>query len=437
MRISVFGLGYVGTVSAACLARDGHAVIGVDPNPSKVELIQSGVSPVIEGGLGELVSDSVDRHRLRATADYEEGVAESDLSFLCVGTPSQPNGSLDLEHLSRVSTQIGEALRSKRARHTVVIRSTVLPGTTHNTVIPGLETASGREVGDDLGVAVNPEFLREGTALHDFDHPPKTVIGATDLETSSQVARLYERCDAPLIRVDIAVAEMVKYTDNAWHALKISFANEVGNIAKALEIDSHEVMDIFCRDEKLNLSPAYLRPGQAFGGSCLPKDVRALTYKARSLDLSVPILESILPSNRLQVDRALRMVVEKQSRKVGILGFSFKAGTDDLRESPIVEMIESLIGKGFDLRVYDRNVNLGKLVGTNREYLLNRIPHISKLMVDRIDQVLEHAETIVIGNDDPDFAGVLEDLRAGQRVVDLVRCRPKRRSDGEYDGICW
>lgn len=437
MKIAVFGLGYVGTVSAACFARDGHEVMGVDPVATKVALINEGRSPVIEAGLGELVAELCERGALSATHDAAEAVATSDISMICVGTPSQTNGSLDYRYLRDVCVSIGEALAVKDDFHVVVVRSTILPGTMRSVVLPLLESRSGRSAGEGFGVAHNPEFLREGTALYDFDHPPKTVIGEGDPDTGERVANLYDRIDAPLIRVDLPVAELVKYVDNCWHALKVGFANEIGTIAKAVGLDSHEVMDIFCRDTKLNIAPTYLRPGQAFGGSCLPKDLRALVYHGRSLDLELPILSSVLPSNALHMERALRMVLDQGARKVGVLGFSFKAGTDDLRESPIVELVERLLGKGIDLRLYDRNVNLSRLVGANRDFLLNHIPHISRIMVDDLDEVLEHGEVIVIGNNDPEFRGVLERAGEHQTVIDLVRIAPEPKTRATYDGICW
>ena len=437
MRVSVFGLGYVGTVSAACLAHSGHRVIGVDTTASKVDLINAGTPPVIEKQLDAILAECVREKRLGATLDAERAIAESEVSLVCVGTPSQTNGSLDLKYVKRACEQIGHSLRNRDDHHVVVIRSTILPGTMRALVIPTLEAASGKRAGEDFGVCNNPEFLREGTAVHDYHHPPKTVIGSSDPRSGDIVAELYAGIDAPLIHTEIEVAEMVKYADNAWHAVKVAFANEIGNIAKDLGIDSHDVMDIFCRDTKLNISPYYMKPGFAFGGSCLPKDLRALTYAARQLDLQVPILASALESNRLQIKRGLDMILAAGSKRVGILGFSFKAGTDDLRESPIVEVIESLIGKGFDLRVFDRNVRLSALVGANREFIETRIPHISRLMVDSVDEVLTHADVIVVGNGDPEFAGVLDRLRSGQRIVDLVRISGKARSREDYQGICW
>lgn len=437
MKISIFGLGYVGTVSAGCLANDGHEVVGVDPIQTKVDLINRGLTPIIEVEIGEIIAENVRSGRLRAVADPVDAVQKTDLSFVCVGTPSQSNGNLDLRFIRRICEQIGEALRHKAPRHTVVIRSTVLPGTMHEIVIPVLEEFSGKKAGADFGVCHNPEFLREGSAVRDFKEPPKTVIGELDEVSGSLLAKLYEKLDAPLIRTSLEVAEMVKYVDNCWHALKIGFANEIGNISKVLGIDAHQVMKIFCQDRKLNISPAYLLPGFAFGGSCLPKDLRALTYKARSKDLHLPILGSILPSNEMQVNRGLQLIMEKGNKRVGILGFSFKSGTDDLRESPVIEVIERLLGKGYELRIYDKNVNVASLVGANRDFILNRIPHISRLMVDEVDAVLDHAQTVVIGNKDPEFQTVPDKLRDGQSVVDFVRITEHRSSNGKYDGICW
>lgn len=437
MKVSVFGLGYVGTVSAGCLANDGHEVVGVDPIQTKVDLINQGRTPIIEAEIGEIIAGNVKSGRLRAIVDPMEGIQTTDLSFVCVGTPSQPNGNLDLRFIRRICEQIGQAIKQKSGKHTVVIRSTVLPGTMRDIVIPILEESSQKKAGVDFGVCHNPEFLREGTAVRDFYAPPKTVIGELDRESGCLLAQLYEKLDAPLIRTCVETAEMVKYVDNCWHALKIGFANEIGNLGKSLGIDAHEVMNIFCQDRKLNISPAYLLPGFAFGGSCLPKDLRALTYKARTADLHLPILSSVLPSNEMQVNRGLQLIMDKGHKKVGILGFSFKAGTDDLRESPMIEVIERLLGKGYELCVYDKNVNIASLVGANRDFILNRIPHISRLMVDSVDAVLDFAQTIVIGNKDPDFRTVPEKVRDGQSIVDFVRITDRRSDNGKYDGICW
>lgn len=437
MRISIFGLGYVGTVSAGCLAHDGHEVIGVDPVRTKVDLINSGRSPIIEAEIGKIIAEAVKNGRLRATDNQDEAINQTELSFVCVGTPSQTNGNLDLTYIRRVCELIGRALKNKSARHTVVIRSTILPGTMRDIVIPTLEEYSEKKAGTDFGVCNNPEFLREGSAVMDFNFPPKTVIGQFDRESGELLATLYSKLDAPFIRTDLETAEMVKYVDNSWHALKIGFANEIGNICKSFTIDAHAVMKIFCQDKKLNISPAYLMPGFAFGGSCLPKDLRAMAYKAKTQDLQLPIMSAILPSNELQIVKGLRLITEKGHRHIGILGFSFKSGTDDLRESPMIEVIEHLIGKGYDLRIFDRNVSIASLVGANRDFILNRIPHISRLMVNSIDAVLDHAETVVIGNKDPEFEGVLERLHDGQNLVDFVRITSRRSENGRYDGICW
>lgn len=437
MKVSIFGLGYVGAVSAGCLADGGHQVIGVDPVQTKVDLINKGQSPIIEVDINEIIASNVKSGRLRATSDADAAINDTELSFVCVGTPSQANGNLDFRYIRRICEQIGEALKNKKARHTVVIRSTILPGTMHSIVIPVLEEFSGKKAGVDFGVCHNPEFLREGSAVKDFHAPPKTVIGEVDKTSGDMLAELYKKLDAPLIRTDLKTAEMVKYVDNCWHALKIGFANEIGNLSKTLDIDAHAVMNIFCQDRKLNISPAYLMPGFAFGGSCLPKDLRALSYKAKSQDLQLPILTSILPSNEMQVARGLQLVMDKGHKRVGILGFSFKAGTDDLRESPMIEVIERLLGKGHDLRIYDRNVHIASLVGANRDFILNRIPHISKLMVEKLDDVLAHGQTIVIGNKDPEFQEVPQRLRADQVLVDFVRIANRRSEEGKYDGICW
>jgi GDP-mannose 6-dehydrogenase len=437
LKISIFGLGYVGTVSAGCLAQQGHEVTGVDPIGAKVDLINAGQTPIIEAEIGEIIAAAAKSGRLRATGDTTRAICETELSFVCVGTPSQINGNLDLTYIRRVCEQIGQAIKTKSGRHAVVIRSTILPGTIRSVVIPVLEEYSGKKAGVDFGVCNNPEFLREGSAVKDFNFPPKTVIGELDRASGDMVASLYKKLDAPLIRTEIEIAETIKYIDNCWHALKIGFANEIGNLCKALSVDAHKAMEIFCLDHKLNISTAYLMPGFAFGGSCLPKDLRALSYTAKQHDLDLPILSSILPSNELQVSRGLRLITEKGHKQVGILGFSFKAGTDDLRESPMIEIIERLSGKGYDLRIYDRNVQVARLVGANRDFILNHIPHISKLMVDSIDAVLDHAGTIVVGNKDPEFATVPGRLRNGQFLVDFVRFTDSRSQDGKYEGICW
>lgn len=435
MKVSIFGLGYVGCVSSACLADAGHEVIGVDVNPLKVEIINSGRSPVVEPGVGELMAKAVEAGRLRATTETREAVLETDLSLVCVGTPGRDNGSLDLTYVKRVCQQIGEALAAKQRYHIVAIRSTMLPGTIETTVLPTLEVYSGKRAGLDFGVAVNPEFLREGTSIYDFHHPPFTLIGADDEDAAGPVGRLYAGIDAPLIRTRIKEAEMVKYACNAFHALKVTFANELGNLCKSLGVDSHRVMEVFCKDTKLNLSPAYLKPGFAFGGSCLPKDLRALMHKAKEMDVETPLLGSILASNRHQVERAVDLVLKSGRKRVGVLGLSFKPGTDDLRESPMVTMIEALIGKGLQLAIYDREVELARLYGANKEYIEREIPHISSLLCSELDDVIAHSEVIVIGKKSDEVRTRSADLNHGRMVIDLVRLIEPENS--AYQGICW
>jgi GDP-mannose 6-dehydrogenase len=438
MNVSVFGLGYVGSVSAASFAADGHTVIGVDVNADKVASLNEGRSPIVEKGLDELIRAGSENGSLRATTSTEEAVHASELSLLCVGTPSRRNGSLDLTYLERVCEQIGAALKRKDAYHVVVVRSTVLPGTTHELVIPTLERASGKQYGTGFGVTVNPEFLREGTAIQDFRNPPLTLVGHNYKSDAAPTQALYGRVEAPLVNTSIRTAEMIKYASNTWHALKVCFANEIGNLCKRVDIDSHEVMDIFCRDEKLNLSSYYMKPGFAFGGSCLPKDVRALQYRAKEVDLEMPVIQAILGSNQLQIKHALEQVTESGRKRIGLLGFSFKAGTDDLRESPIVILAEALLGKGYDLRIYDRNVSIARLVGANKEYINTQIPHLSSLLCESIDEVLDHAEVVVVGNAAPEFSEALKRTRADQVIVDLVRVKTDRGDiPGQYQGICW
>jgi GDP-mannose 6-dehydrogenase len=437
VKLSVFGLGYVGCVSAACLADAGNEVIGVDVNPTKVEIINSGKSPIIEDGVDDLIAKVVRSGRLLATTDSNRAIHDSDVSLVCVGTPSNQNGSLHLRHVEQVCREIGSALKTKTERHVVVIRSTMLPGTVQNTVVPALEETSGKKAVTDFGICINPEFLREGSSLKDYHAPPFTLIGADDEETTTAVRGLYSNINAPVFITSLKTAEMVKYVCNCFHALKVSFANEIGNICKALEIDSHEVMHVFCQDTKLNLSPYYLKPGFAFGGSCLHKDLRAINYKAKELVVEVPVLSAILPSNRLQIERAVEMVMRNGKKRVGVLGFSFKAGTDDLRESPMVTLIETLIGKGFELAIYDRDVSLARLVGANKEYIEREIPHISKLMRDTVEGVLTDSDVVIIGNQAEEFRSVAERLRKDQQLIDLVRLFDGQTSNDNYQGICW
>ncbi len=437
MNVSVFGLGYVGSVSAACFADAGHQVIGVDIDPNKVSMVQAGRSPVIEPGLEEMIARQQQVGRLHATRDPVAAVAASEVSFVSVGTPSSDNGSLDLTHVEGVARQIGAALAIKDAWHVVVFRSTMLPGTVEERLVPLLQETSGKTAGRDFGVAVNPEFLREGTAIADFHAPSRTVIGAVDPSSADAVERLYSGINAPCVRVTVREAEMCKYVDNAFHAAKVAFANEVGTLCRLHGIDSHRVMEVFCMDTKLNLSPYYLKPGFAFGGSCLPKDVRALLHRARGLDAATPLLEAILPSNDAQKARALEMIVKTGRKRVGILGLSFKPATDDLRESPIVEVVERLIGKGYDVAIYDKNVSLARLTGANKAYIEREIPHIARLMRPAVADVLAHAEVVVVANRDPEFFDVPDRMPAGAVLIDLVRLPGSGALNGNYHGICW
>jgi GDP-mannose 6-dehydrogenase len=428
----------VGCVTAACLANEGFDVVGVDVNLAKVRLIATGHATVIEEGVDPLVCSMASIGRLRATFDPSEAVRHSSISMICVGTPSRQNGSLNLSFVQRVAEQIGHALREKEAHHVVVLRSTVLPGTTTGMLIPTLEMASGKREGRDFSVCMNPEFLREGTSIHDFAHPPFTIIGARNAIAANKVAKLYAGVKTPLHVTDIGVAEMLKYACNSFHGVKVSFANEIGNLCKALGTDSHEVMRLFCEDRKLNISPAYLRPGFAFGGSCLGKDLRALAYRGKELDVETPVLSAALESNRKQVLKAFEMVQSTGRRRVGVLGLSFKAGTDDLRESPMVTLVEMLIGKGHTLCIYDRFVSSSGVIGANREYIEREIPHIWSLMRDNVSDVLDMSDLIVIGNDAPEFRETKTALRDDQMVVDLVRAFDDQVSkDDHYHGICW
>ena len=436
--VAVFGLGYVGCISAASLASRGNLVVGVDVNSDKVKTVAEGRTPVLEEGLGDLIADQVAAKRLKATTDSAAAVAETSLAIICVGTPSTPTGALTTEHLEQTADEIGLAMATREDRYTVVVRSTLLPRTCEEIVLPRLEAASGKRAGVDFGLAVNPEFLREGTGVSDFFSPPKIVIGEIDEQSGDAVAALYDGLPGPVYRVPLRVAEMVKYVDNSFHALKVGFANEIGSICKALDLDSHTVMDIFVSDTALNISPAYLRPGFAFGGSCLPKDLRAVVHTARHADVSVPILESILPSNENQINRVFKMIEATGKRRVGLFGLSFKAGTDDLRESPMVALAELLVGRGYELLIYDANVTLSQLLGANRAYIEARIPHLSKLLASSADSVAQHAEVCVVGSSSPDAVEAIS--RAADRtIVDLVRYEGSDETNGTdtYIGVAW
>jgi GDP-mannose 6-dehydrogenase len=437
MKVSLFGLGYVGCVTAACLAKCGHDVLGVDVNADKVGMINAGKSPIIEEGLAEIILEGRIGGRFRATTDPVEAVLNSEVSLVCVGTPSNGNGSLDLKAVKAVARQIGDALREKNY-HCVVFRSTVLPGTVRNVLIPILSEASEKTAHKDFDVCFNPEFLREGSAIHDFYHPPFTAIGCATSRGADIVACLYDGVVAPVETTSFEVAEMLKYTCNSFHALKVTFANEIGSLCKGLGIDSHTVMELFSRDNKLNISKAYLTPGFAFGGSCLPKDLRALLYKAKQLDLDSPLLSSVLESNRLQIQRLIDRILSTKQKKVGILGLSFKPGTDDLRDSPTVMLVEALLGKGCRIKIYDSEVSLAKIFGANKAYIEHEIEHISTLVCSRIEEVLQESDVIVVSKHQDEFKGALEPYFGKKKVFDLVRITSSACHQPEnYDGICW
>ena len=436
MKVSVFGLGYVGCVTAACMAKTGNTVIGVELQPEKVAIVNSGAAPFMEPGLSDLIAEQVKRGVLSATSDPDAAVKQTEMSLICVGTPSLPSGQLDASALENVCGQIGKALQTKTDFHIVVIRSTVLPGTIEG-CIAALERASGKTSGMDFAVAFNPEFLREGTALADFWDPPFTVIGADDPNVAKLVGKLYAGVDAPILLTDTGVAQMVKYAANLYHATKIVFANELGRICKAAGVDSHKVMDIFCQDTKLNVSAAYLRPGYAYGGSCLPKDLHAITAFGRENHIPLPLLERVHESNRQQIELGIQTVLDTGKQTVGVLGFSFKPDTDDLRQSPHVALVEALIGKGRRVRVYDPYIQYSRLMGANRRFIDAAVPHVVELFSESLDEVARNCECIVIANRDKRFEPVLDLVGDGQVVVDLVRLpnAPNRR--GQYIGLAW
>jgi GDP-mannose 6-dehydrogenase len=437
MRISVFGLGYVGTVSAGCLASGGHHVWGVDVNPDKVASINAGSAPIVEPEIGDFIAKAQREGLLQATVSSVDGIRVTDVSFVCVGTPSQGNGSLDLTHLKRVCEDIGRALKDKKSNHTIVFRSTTLPGTTEDVAIPILEEHSKRKLGEGFYVCYNPEFLRGGTSVKDYYHPPKIVIGEHKAGEGDIVEKIYAGITAPVVRTSIKAAEMVKYSDNAFHALKVTFANEIGNICKRLGIDSHAVMDIFCQDTKLNLSKVYLRPGFAFGGSCLPKDLRALSYQAMRTDVEVPVLNAILQSNASHIKGVVQRMLALGKKRVGFLGMTFKPDTDDLRESPLVEVIETLLGKGFTVKIYDRNVATSRLIGANKRFIEEHIPHLSSLLTEHIDEVVERSQVVVVGYASAEFIPALRKMQADQLIIDLARIEGRDSLTAAYDGICW
>ena len=436
--ISVFGLGYVGTVTAACLAHKGNTVIGVDLSATKVEAMEAGRSPIVEPKVPELVAECHQACRLHATSNSEEAVLKTEISFLCVGTPSLRNGKLDLGHIEPVCREIGTALKKKNSFHLVVLRSTVLPGTAETIVVPTLEKASGKKLGKDFGVCVNPEFMREGTAVADFLEPAMTIIGAAEASHSAILREMYAWAPGRIFETSFRSAEMTKYVCNAWHAVKVSFANEVGTLAKQLGVDAESVVEIFTADTKLNISTTYLKPGFAFGGSCLPKDVRALNYRAKELDLKLPLFESILPSNDEHLERAVEMILESGKKKIAMLGLSFKAATDDLRESPQVQLVKRLLGEGRQIQIWDDNVSLGRLIGSNRQYIEEVIPHIGSLLSSNLEDVVKNSEVVVIGTRGVDREALRRALQPSHTVIDLVNLEKARRVGGtSYEGICW
>jgi GDP-mannose 6-dehydrogenase len=439
LSVSIFGLGYVGSVSAACFASMGHKVIGVDVSRAKVEMLDSGRTPIVEARMSELVAEASKTCRLHATTDATEAVLNSDLSFVCVGTPSLKNGKLDLSHIEKVAHEIGAAVRQKKSPHLFVLRSTVLPGTTENVVLPILENESGKKCGRDFTICFNPEFMREGSAVADFLNPPYTILGVRDSNHLGPLRELYKNVPATLYETTIPVAEMVKYFSNCYHALKVGFANEMGTMCKHLGVDAQQVTKIFTSDTKLNISPAYLSPGFAFGGSCLPKDLRAITYKAKELDLRLPVLESLMPSNAEHISRAVDMVLTTGKKKIAQLGLSFKAGTDDLRESPQVQLIKRLMGEGLEVHVWDEDVSLGRLAGANRQYIEEVIPHIGSVLTDDLESVMRSAEVVILGNKAASRERLASLLRPDQIVIDLIHLDHARRPEGgqRYEGICW
>jgi len=440
MKMSIIGMGYVGAVSGACFAKIGHEVIGVDCSEAKVNLINDGMSPIIEEDIAELMKEVTQSKKLRATRDLRTSVIETDVSLVCVGTPSNANGSLDLKAVKGVCQEIGEALKAKGSYHVVVIRSTVLPTTTEKIAIPILEAASGLKAGEGFGVCFNPEFLREASSIKDFYNPPFTIIGGQDERAFGVAKEIYREIKAPLYCVNYRESEMVKYACNNYHALKITFANEIGRMCKAWGMDGRKVMEIFVEDDKLNVSKAYLKPGFAFGGSCLPKDLRATLYGAKMMDVDLPLLGSLLPSNEKHIQAAIAIIRQSKKKKIGLVGLSFKAGTDDLRESPHVIMAEYLIGKGYDLKIYDENVSLAKLVGANKEYIEKEIPHISSILTSDVDDLIGHSELIIVGNHDQKFKESISELDKKVILLDLANTFDNSEIKDamfEYHGICW
>jgi GDP-mannose 6-dehydrogenase len=436
MNISIFGLGYVGCVSLGCLARNGHTVIGVDVSETKVKQINSGLATIIEKDIDHIIREEHNKCRISATTDYSRAILDTEISIVAVGTPSSTTGHLNLEYIFKVAENFGRILRAKEQFHVIVIRSTVLPGTSAK-FADIIEEYSGKRRNVDFAMVSNPEFLREGTAVHDYYHPPLTLIGSESPEAAEKVASLYNHLPAEVVVTEVKVAELMKYVNNTFHALKVSFGNEIGNICSALKIDSHKVMEIFCKDKELNISPYYFKPGFAFGGSCLPKDLKGLQTLAHDHYVKTPLIESIDKTNDLQISRAVEMIQQTKKRKLGFLGLSFKAGTDDLRNSPAVALIETLLGKGYEIAIYDKNVHLSNLTGTNKEYIDTHIPHLSKLMKSQISELMHESEIIIVNNKEKEYIDILTNVEWSHPIIDMVRLPQEIREKKNYKGINW
>jgi len=437
-RISIFGLGYVGAVSLACLARDGHEMTGVDIDASKLEMLRRGQAPIVETGIQELTRSVFRNGKVTVTDSVRDAILTSDVSFVCVGTPARANGSQNLDAIVRIAEQIGAVLPEKTTRHVVVIRSTVKPGTVEEVIQPALEAASGLKAGADFSLCFQPEFLREGTSIHDYDHPPLTVVGASDPRGVAMLRGIFGHLPCEFRQTSIRTAEMLKYACNVFHALKVTFANEIGRVCQAASVDPHEVMQLLCMDRQLNISPAYLRPGFAFGGSCLPKDLKALVYLAKSTDVEVPMLASIMPSNAAHIEHAIEQVLSSGLRRVGMLGLSFKAGTDDLRESPLVIMAERFIGKGLQLSIYDPQVNVARLIGANRRFIEESIPHIASVMTGDVEQLVRESDVLVVATRTPEVLAALQaHTRPEQLLLDVAVLPDREAHRARYRGVCW
>jgi len=440
MKIGVFGLGYTGCVSAACLAQLGHDVIGVDISYKKVKLIETGVSPIVEKELDAIIQEQVNEGRLKTTQNTGQAVGFSELILVCVGTPDNGRGDIDYKQIERVCGDIGDALRDKDEYITIVIRSTILPGFARSIVIPALELNSGKKAGRDFGFVLNPEFLREGSGVYDFYHPPKTVVAALDKKSENVMEQLYKPIDENILFTGIEEASLIKYVDNAFHAVKVTFANEIGRLCKELNVDTRSVIELFIRDKKLNISPLYLKPGFAFGGSCLPKDLRAVTGKAGELNVNLPLLNSVLKSNAEHIQYAYRLIKKSGKKNVGFLGLSFKSDTDDLRESPYVSLVNYLLANDFNIKIFDSNVKITKLVGANKEFIEKSIPDIESMLCDSADPVISESDIIVIGNRVTDYEKALKDMSLSKKIIDLSILNTTsdfNTNEVDYEGICW